>query len=282
MSEKRFPSPTALLNQVGRAWPVMLAVWLSQLGLAWLLAAPTRGAAKAAAGQFGYLEDGHLLFSIIELLEGSPAVAAALVGGVVASAALGFLMWLVFAGAIFNALRGDASVGRSLGAGINAAPRVAVQALYVSLLRGLLIAPAFLPGLAGKIAGAVGGLVVLVTIPAFDRVRAVVTDPAASRAFHPKQLIHAVRDSVKQPIRSLPSVFLWIGSWVVTAAVLAYVTTAPQQAATIWIARGASLIPLVFGVLRFALVLPSDGARASTGAATGSSTGAAAPSSAAA
>lgn len=259
MSEKRFPSPLPLLKRVGSAWPVMLAIWLSQLGAAWLLAAPTRAAAEAAAGQFGYLEDGHLLFSIIELLEHTPAVAAALVGGVIASAALGFLMWLVFSGAVFHALRGDASVGRSIGAGISAAPKVAAQGLYISLLRGILVAPAFLPGVAGKIAGSLGAVLILVTIPAFDRVRAAVTARDAARAYHPKQLIDALRDSIKQPFRSLPAVFLWLGAWVVSLMVLAYVTTAPEQAATMWIARGAGLIPLVFGVLRFALVLPDAG-----------------------
>lgn len=258
---RRFPSPSATLKRVVGAWAVILTIWLSQTGLAWLLAGPTRGAAKAAARDFGYVEDGHLLFSIIELIEGTPAIAAALFGGVIASAVLGFLMWLIFAGAAFGGLRGKTSVGRAIGGGIEAAPRVAVQGLYVTLLRALLIAPSFLPGVAGKIGGAVGALLVLVTIPAFDRVRAAVTAPDAERAMHPKQLLTALRESVTRPLISIPAVLLWAASLAYLVTMMTFVLSAPQEASTIWVARAGSLFPVLLGFVRFALVVQADATR---------------------
>src|SRR5690606_4365526 len=143
--------PARALLRVIRAPGLVVALWLLQILLAKLLAAPIRGAAKLAMSGKTWFDDGHRLRAVVELLIDEPAIMATVTTALSTSAILAGLFSVVAAPAILTRLGGERSLSAML-----AAVGARLSAMLVQTGYGLVFR-ALCTGLAAILATLIGG-----------------------------------------------------------------------------------------------------------------------------
>jgi hypothetical protein len=250
--------PARALLRVLRAPAFVLGLWLAQLLLAKLLAAPTRGAAQAGMRGNTWFADGHRLRAMAELFIDEPAVVATIIAALSASAIMAGLFSVVAAPLILIRLGGERSWSVLLGAAAAKLPAVLVQSGYGLLFRdlctGLAAVPAMLLGDVGLLAAPLVLLIGSFPILVLDRARAaVVLD--AERPYHPKTFLRAVAHVGKRPLWWLCGSMIEALKLGVGVAALMLVIQADFAGGSIWLARGAGLLALVLGLWRVSLAV---------------------------
>lgn len=233
----------------------VLALWLAQLALAKLLAAPASAAAMAAMSKGAWFDDGHRIRAIAELMADSPAVAAAISTSLLASAILAVGFSIVAAPAILARLDGQRSLAWLLGAVGRELPAMVVQTLYGLVFRAACMGlVAALTGWLGARALPLALLIGAFPILVLDRARAaVVLDDA--RPFHPMTLLRAIAHVSKRPLWWVCGAIIESLKLVVAVGALLLVISAGPTAVGIWVARAAGLLALILGLWRVALAV---------------------------
>lgn len=233
----------------------VLALWAMQLVLAKVLAAPVAAAAKAGMRGGVWIDDGHRIRALVELMFDEPAIAAAITTSLATSAALAGLFSIVAAPAIIAWLSGERSLARVSAAVGHHLPAMAVQTGYGLVFRAICTGFAALPitwlGPSGlPIALIVGGFPILV----LDRARvAVVLDD--ERRFHPMTFLRAIAHVAKRPLWWLAGSAIEGAKLMLAIASLLLVIQAGPESAGLWVARAIGLATLILGLWRIALAV---------------------------
>lgn len=246
--------PHRALLRVLAAPAFVLGLWVAQMLFAKLLANPTRSAAQAGLRGATWFDDGHRLRAMAELLIDQPAIVAALIAALSASAIMAGLFSVIAAPAILTRLAGERSSAAVLGATAKL-PAVLVQTGYGLVFRaictGLAAIPASMLG-----AGALPLVLVLGSFPIFvlDRARAaVVLDD--ERAYHPKTFLRAIVFVGRRPLWWVCGTLIEAIKIAVGIAALLLVIETDFAGGSIWIARVAGLLALILGLWRVALAV---------------------------
>jgi hypothetical protein len=244
------------LKRVTSAPGLVVALWLVELGIAAFFGYSARKAVGAALGGYAVLYDGHLLFSIADLLIDHPAVAAQIVSAVMGSAVLAVGLWTLLAGGIISRLAGVPGWERLAAASTKWLPGIVVTSLWHLLLRGILVAgvalaTAALPRMA---AAPILALVVLVCTCALDIARVHVVLHEARR-FHIRTAWMGFVQAFRNPCLLAKSVALSLCQWASVAGVLAVAAYGLGTAGALLVARPLALLSLFFGLWRIAVVV---------------------------
>lgn len=244
----------ALLRVLG-APAFVLLLWAAQLLFAKLLAGPARGAAQAGMRGSSWFADGHRLRAVAELLFAEPGVISAIVAALSTSAVLATLFSVVAAPAILTRLAGQRSLATMLSAVGAKLPAILVQTLYGLVFRGLCMGIAAIPAaLLGAYSAPLVLLIASFPILVLDRARAaVVLDDA--RPYHPKTFLRAIVHVGKRPLWWLSGAVLESLALSVGIGALVLVAQAEFADGSIWLARIAGLLALIFGLWRVALAV---------------------------
>jgi hypothetical protein len=248
--------PWAALRRVLIAPGFVLALWAAQLLLAKLLAGPAAAAAKAGMRGGVWIDDGHRIRALAELMVDQPGIAAAISMSLATSAVLGGLFSIVAAPAIITRLAGERSLAQVCAAAGRELPAMAVQTGYALVFRAVCTGLAALPitwlGPGGlPLALVLAGFPILV----LDRARvSVVLDD--ERRFHPMTLLRAIGHVAKRPL-------WWLAGSAIEAAklslaigaLLLVIEAGPSSVSAIWVARAAGLATLILGLWRVALAV---------------------------
>lgn len=254
---RRRTRPWAALRRVLVAPGFVLALWAVQLLFAKLLAGPAAAAAAASMRGAVWVDDGHLIRALAELLSDHPGVIAAISMSVAASAVLAGLFSVVAAPAIVTRLAGERSlalVGWAVGREL---PAMAVQTGYGLVFRAVCTGLAALPitwlGPGGlPFALVLAGFPILV----LDRARVAVV-LADERRFHPMTFLRAIGHVAKRPLwwlcgAAIEGLKLGLA---IGAVLLVIEAGAAGGASAIWVARAAGLATLLLGLWRVALAV---------------------------
>jgi hypothetical protein len=233
----------------------VLGLWAVQLLIAKLLAAPAAAAAKAGMRGGVWIDDGHRIRALIELMVDEPGIAAAITMSLATSAVLAGLFSILAAPAIITWLAGDRSLARAFAASGRDLPAMAVQTGYGLVFRAVCTGLAALPvmwlGVSGlPLALLIGGFPILV----LDRARvAVVLDD--ERRFHPMTFLRAIGHVASRPLWWLAGSAIEAAKLTLAIMGLLLVIRAGPDGAGIWVARAVGLTTLILGLWRTALAV---------------------------
>lgn len=252
-----------------RPWPALvrvlsapgfvLALWAAQLVLAKLLASPAAAAARAGMRNDVWIDDGHRLRAVVELLVDEPGIAAAIVMSLATSAILASVFSLIASPAIIAWLAGERSLARVLATVGRELPAMVVQTIYGLVFRavctGLAAASMMLldssePSIALVLALLLAAFPILV----LDRARvAVVLDD--ERRYHPMTFLRAIAHVATRPLWWLAGSAIEVAKLCVAIGALLLVIEAGPESTGIWVARAAGLATLILGLWRVALAV---------------------------
>jgi hypothetical protein len=242
------------LKRTVHAIPVLLVIWLLQLALAALAGTQVRTLVGAAMQGAGWLDDGHLLGALLELVSQNPSVAAGLAVSVVSSTLLGFALWIPAAGGVFERLAGHALGPSEVLAGARWSLPVAAQTLWTWIARGIVLA---ILGFAASKAPWIGLLLPLVYVCfvlGFDysRARILLQD---EKPYSPTSMLRGLRDTIKEPTLLLGGALLVIAQLSSAHLPLWIAMHAEQGTSTLILVRATAFIPLFFASWRIAAVI---------------------------
>jgi hypothetical protein len=243
------------LKRVLAAPGLVLALWVAQLLLAWHLATPVRVAARAAIGEYAWIDDGHLMSALIELFADHQPVAALLAENAMVASVLGVLFWGLAYGGVIRRLSGKATVSELAAASVGFLPAIAAQTLWLGIVRAALVAAAFGVGMKlPALAVVLGVAFTAVTIVAADLARVDVV-LLGGRKLHPATAWRALKQALTQPRLLAGAGTLAIAQMVVPLLALYLVLSDTGGAASIWLARALTLVALGLGLWRIGVVV---------------------------
>lgn len=250
--------PARALGRVVRAPGLLLALWLGQLVLAWLLAFPVRMVGEATRGQYTWFDDGHRLRALAELLIDDGAVAGAIAASLASSGMLALVFAIVVTPAAITRLKGPASLAELGHATGHQLVPMLVQTLYALVPRALFGGLAALAlSLAGPPGLLLAGLLVAIPTLALDRARvAVVLE--GQRRLHPMTHLRALAHVLRRPLWLITGALLDGLQVLVGVAALILVispTGVAMGVGALWIARVAGLLAMTLGLWRIALAV---------------------------
>lgn len=255
------------LARVLASWWVVPAVWVVQLAFAAGLGRWVGAVAASAMRGHTILDDGHFLFALSSLIAQDRAVGTTVLMAVLASATVGAVAWIVMAGGVLRQLYSPGRGGDLVAEGLRLAPRMLAQTVWITVLRGLLLAPAFLPGSAQPFGALVGLLLVALSVPAFDLARAEValgpeldergeTRPGRFRDLGVRPLLAAIAKIPRAIGHAAASVGLWLLARGLAAGMLYLaISAAPMSQGALWGVRLLALIPIALGIVRLSLAI---------------------------
>lgn len=247
--------PARALQRVIRAPALVLGLWLAQLLIAKLLAAPIRSAARAGMAGNTWFDDGHRLRALVELFIEHPPIVATITSALTASAIVGGLISVVAAPAILVRLSGEKSLAAMFGALGAKLPAMLVQTGYGLVFRALCTGLAAIPAtLLG--AGAVPVVLLIASFPilVLDRARAAVV-LEEERPYHPKTFLRAIVHVGRRPLWWLSGTLIEALKLGVGVAALMLVMRPELIGGGLWLARGAGLIAVTLGLWRVSLAV---------------------------
>jgi hypothetical protein len=234
--------------------PVLVGMWVLLVALGAIAGAPVRAAASAALSDGGWLNDGHLLGAVLELLAANPSVGGTLIASYIAASVLGFLFWIPMAGGLIESLAGHGFTPGPVLSGARWSFAMAVQTLYNWIARGIVLGILF--AIAGKIAWA--GILIPVAyvslVIAFDlaRARVVLRD---APAFHPMTMLRAWIESFKAPLLLLGGAVL-IAAQLASAQLPVWIAGhAAHGGSTLTLVRLSAFLPLFFSAWRISAAI---------------------------
>lgn len=245
------------LRRAMDAWGLLLALWFLQLGVASLLALPVRTAVAAALGKHhDLLDPARALAAIADLGIQHPAALAQLEAGVVTTAIIGALFWLVASGAILTRLDRRIDPPETFAASIRHLPAVVGATLWHLPLRALL---AGLPLTLGPVlsrswlvvALAVGWCLGTSTLDA-ARAQAVLAGTTVRR---PTAVIRGLQHLVRRPSTLAASLALGLVGWCLVLAALYIALWGLAASGTLFAVRGMALLTAAVGLWRVALAV---------------------------
>lgn len=243
------------LKRVLSAPGLVLALWVMQMLVAWHLATPVRVAARAAMGEYAWIDDGHLLSAPIELFGDHRPVAALMAENGLVAVILGVVFWALAFGAVIRRISSKAPPSELAAASIRFLPCIVAQTLWVGAMRAVLVGIAVgigikLPALA-VVVGVVASAVMIVAADV-ARVKVVLLD---ARRFHPATALKAVREALSHPRVLAAAGTLAVLQMLVPMIAFYLVLSDAGGAGSIWIARLLALGGLVLGLWRVAVVV---------------------------
>jgi hypothetical protein len=243
------------LRRVLSAPGLVIGLILVQLLLGWQLAGAVRATAAASMRGYSWIDDGHLLHALSELMATHPAVGAALVQSAMTGGLLAIVFWALAYGGVITRLAGKRPARELAAASIAHLPGICAQTVYLGAVRvipmiGIGAMASKLPALAVLLGL---GLTVLTVVGAdIARVHIVLH---GGRVWHPKTAVLALRHALKRPKLLAAAGSLAILQLIVPA-ILGYVVFADLAGAgSIWIARALSALGLLLGLWRIAVVV---------------------------
>lgn len=242
------------LKRTLHALPVLVTLWLIQLALAAVAGAQVNVAVSTALRGGGWLDDGHLLGALLELLSQNPSVGANIVASVMTANVLGFLLWVPMAGGLIERLAGHALGPGEILAGARWSLPMAAQTLWTWTGRALILG--LVGVLAGKVAwfGILLPLVFVLFVLAFDyaRARIILQD---EKPFSPMSMLRALRDTLRQPLMMLGGALLLAAQLGAAQMPLWIAMHAQSGASTLLLIRLSSFLPLFFAAWRISVVI---------------------------
>ena len=249
--------PGRALARVFAAPGFILALWILQLLTAKTLANISRTAGVASLDGGGWIGDGHRLRALAELMVQSPALAATMATTISAAALAAMVFSIVAAPAILTRLAGGRSLAEIFAAAGRHLPAMIVQTIYGLVFRAVCTGLAIVPLVAAG-ADAMASLPLIVVVAAFpvlvlDRARAAVV-LEGERPYHPMTFLRAIVRVARRPTWWVVGALVDLLKVAVGLAALIVVLRA-EVAGGLWIARGAGLLALGFGLWRVALAV---------------------------
>lgn len=248
--------PWAALRRVVFVPGFVLALWAMQLLLAKLLAGPAAAAASLGMRGGVWVDDGHPIRALAELMIEQPGIIAAITMSLATSAVLGGLFSVIAAPAIMTRLAGERSLAQVCGAAGRELPAMAVQTGYGLVFRAACTGLAALP-ITWLGPNGLPLALVLASFPilVLDRARvSVVLDD--ERRFHPMTLLRAIGHVAKRPLWWLLGSAIELAKLsLAIGAVLLVIEAGPSGSSAIWVARAAGLATLILGLWRVALAV---------------------------
>jgi len=249
------------LRRVASAPGLLLVLWLGQLALAWQLADGVRVAAGAGMGEHAWVDDGHLLAAITELLAFHPSVAGMFVHAAASSAVLGAVFWALAYGGVIRRLSERVRASEAVAASVRYLPGVVVQSIYSWLLRALPMAG--VGALAAKLpvlAVGLGLLVTAIAVVTADLARVEVVLHGSSR-FSPMTALRALRGAFARPRMLAGAGALAVTQSLIPLLTFYVVLSDSAGEGSIWLARGLGLVALALGLWRIAVIVEHVQAR---------------------
>lgn len=247
--------PLAASKRVWLAPGFLVGLWVAQLLAARLFALAPRMTASAAMGPYRWLDDGHRLRALAELLADHHGVTAAILASVGTSALFAAVFSIVAAPAILVRLSGERSLAALAEATGKWLAPVLVQSSYGLVFRalctGLGAIPVALLGPAG-----VPLLLVFAGFPivVLDRARAAVV-LEGDRPYHPMTFIRAIGHVAVRPLWWTSGAIIDAAKLAVGVVALAWVLSGNAGPHAIWLARGAGLLAVALGLWRVSLAV---------------------------
>lgn len=243
------------LKRVFGAPGLVVTLWALQLLVAWHLATPVRVAAKAAMGEYAWIDDGHLMSALVELFANDPAVVALMAENAIVASILGLVFWALAYGAVIRRLSGKTGPSELAAASVRFLPGVVAQTAWLGIVRAIPIAIAAaaatkLPALAVVI----GVITTAITVVAADIARVGVVLHEA-RPLHPLTALRALRKTLVRPRLLAAAGALAVVQMLVPLVALQLVLSDAGGSGSIWLARLLAFGGLVIGLWRIALVV---------------------------
>jgi hypothetical protein len=247
------------LRRVASAPGLVIFLWLAQLAVAWQLGDAVAAATISSMKGYAWLDDGHLLFAISELMAQNPAVAAAIVHTWMMGAIFAITFWALAYGGVISRLDGKKPASELAAASIRFAPSIAAQTIYVGIVRAIPMAG--IGAMAAKlpvVAFVLGAVVLAVTVTAADVARVSVV-LHGERRFHVKTALRAIRTVVARPRLLGMAGTLALVQAMIPALLVYLVISDGAGSGSIWLARGLTLAGLVLGLWRISVVIDALG-----------------------
>ena len=243
------------LRRVASAPWLVLALWASQIAVAIVFGSVLAAMVTAAMAPFAGLEDGYVFGSVVELLSIHRVVGAGALAGLAVSGLVGLIGWSLVSGLVIGRLA-DFPRSEVAGRWASTLPGVLVTSVWHLVIRGaLLVVVAFatapLPRSVALLALA-GALAVSTLALDIARTQVVLHDAAR---FH----VRTATNAYVQAVRQWPLLIRALGPWflqmlvVVVSAWLALASLGGES--HLWAVRALSLMAVVFGLWRVALVV---------------------------
>jgi hypothetical protein len=244
----------AIRRLVAGPW-VWLSVWLLQVCVAWMLAAPVYGAVAATMRQRAWLDDGHRLFAVAELFADHPAVVSVIVTAVVSASVLSVVLWIVASGGVITRLAGLSRGREALADTARFLPEIAVQSAYGMVGRAVLLGLGGVLAAQNTLAGIVA-LAVLLPLSAFaaDAARVLAIFVPESR-YHPRLYWRALVTTLRSPVALLLAVLFTLLQLAAAAAILYLGVADSLGPNTLPGLRVLASVPLFFALCRVALAI---------------------------
>lgn len=201
-----------VLRRLRNAGILFLVLWGVQIAWSSTGAVLIERMGVAALGGKGFSsDDGHALFRLIELVSLHPGIEAAVAGGTVVTAIVGWLGWTLTGGLVWGKLAGKSWIDASTSVLHTALP-LFVQGLWHLLLMGAGLA------LLGIVLGPLPPMVMLIAMPiaaggcvvAHDLVRGQICLHGVSRPFHPMTAVLGIVRAFSNPAWLATGAGLWL------------------------------------------------------------------------
>jgi hypothetical protein len=248
------------LRRVAAAPWLVLALWGSHVVIAIAFGSVLSNVVAAAVMPFAGRDDGYVLGAVVEVLSLHPSIAATMMAGLVLSAIVGAVGWMLVAGLVIARLTNHPGADTSpsgLGATwLATLPGVVVTSLWHFLIRAavfVIVAISVAP-LPRGIALVVFAIALAVSTLALDIARVQVVLHAA-RPFH----VRTAADAYAHVVRHWRLVIRALGPWLLQMLVVAtslWLALASLGGGShLWMVRGLSLVGVVLGLWRVALII---------------------------
>lgn len=231
-----------------------IGTWIGLVLGAALVGGLVRAIVASAVVPFGVLHPGRVLYGLAEILAEHPAVATTVVVGIVSSAVLSGLAWLLLSPLCIARLAGrpwPEAAARAM----QTLPAILVQSLWHLVLRivvllALLLTVQPLPPLVAWPLMAVGWVMMGV---ALDITRVSVCEHDAA-PFHIRSTWRGVVQAVRRPGLTLPCALLSIGQLLLAGGLL-WLALVGLESGSTWLPRLITLVSVGLGLGRIATVV---------------------------
>jgi hypothetical protein len=234
------------------AWPVVLALWIVELVVAASAGGAVRAMARTVMQEFAVPPDGRILYALAELGEQDPALRAGVGSALIASVAIGLVVWTLASPLLIVWLQSPredtaARWARAL------APSIAITLWHLALRIAILLAVGMSVGpLPRAVAFALVVLALAICGAALDVARVQVVAFGAPGG-SVRTALAAFGGLLRRPRALVPLVGLHVLQWALAGGVLAI--TLRTAGSLPWAGRGVALVGTALAVVRIAVAL---------------------------
>ncbi len=252
---------TRAVARVMEAPFLVLAVIAVHFALAGWVGSSVRAAVGASMGPYTVLADGHLFYSVLELLFFHPGLGAGAAQLLTGSAVISMLAWTLLSPAVIRRLKGPIPSPMLAAETVRSLPGVAVVTLWHLLPRAVLLgfAAAVTSRLMGAGAWGLAGILMTFVVLAYctcalDIARCNLVLHGAP-PLHPATALGGYLQAARRPAVLMPSILLGLLQWACVAGIVVAALAGLGSEQAIWLARGLAVLGILFGLTRIAVAV---------------------------